>query len=137
MAVVAFDTHAYIKKLKAAGVPEEQAEVHAETIAQLIEGELATKRDIEELRQTMKRDIEEFRQDTKRDIEALRLATQRDIEELRQTTKQAIEGLRRDMKELEITLRRDMADTKADMLKWTAGLLVAQAGFIIAAVKLL
>lgn len=55
MGAVAFDTHAYVKKLKAAGVPEEQAEVHAETIAHLIEGELATKRDIEELRQATKR----------------------------------------------------------------------------------
>jgi hypothetical protein len=84
MATIPFDTYAFVKKLKSTGLPEEQAEVHAETLSQLIEGELATKRDL---------------------------------------------------KELEVTLRRDIADIKADMLKWIAGLLVAQAGFIIAAIK--
>ena len=30
---IAFDTYAYVKKLKAVGVPEEQAEVQAQAIA--------------------------------------------------------------------------------------------------------
>jgi hypothetical protein len=37
MAPLAFDTLAYAKKLKQAGVPEPQAEVQAEALAELVE----------------------------------------------------------------------------------------------------
>lgn len=45
-----FDTLAYAKKLKAAGFTDQQAEVQAETMAELIDQNLATKADIELLR---------------------------------------------------------------------------------------
>jgi hypothetical protein len=53
---VIFDTLQYANKLKAAGVPEKQAEVHAEAMAELIDNRLATKQDLKELelRMTMK-----------------------------------------------------------------------------------
>ncbi|HAT50081.1 MAG: DUF1640 domain-containing protein [Nitrospirae bacterium] len=51
---IAFDTLAYAKRLKAAGVPESQAEVHAEAMAELVEDRLATKLDIENVRRDMK-----------------------------------------------------------------------------------
>lgn len=44
-----FDTLQYAKKLKAAGVPEKQAEVHAEAMAELVDNKLATKQDLKEL----------------------------------------------------------------------------------------
>jgi hypothetical protein len=47
MSVITFDTHAYIKRLKAVGVPEEQAEVQAQAIADLVNDRLVTKEDIE------------------------------------------------------------------------------------------
>jgi hypothetical protein len=43
MATVAFDTHAYIKKLKSVGVSEEQAEVQAEALSNAFGEELVTK----------------------------------------------------------------------------------------------
>ncbi|MCD6294907.1 MAG: DUF1640 domain-containing protein [Deltaproteobacteria bacterium] len=54
MVTITFDTHAYIKKLKAVGVTEEQAEVQAETLAGLISDQLPTKQDIELLCRDMK-----------------------------------------------------------------------------------
>ncbi len=54
MATLAFDTLAYSKKLKAAGVPEKQAEVQAEAFAEIIEERLATKQDIMMLQRDMK-----------------------------------------------------------------------------------
>lgn len=45
MSVAIFDTHAYIKKMKAVGFTEEQAEVQAETVADLINERLVTKAD--------------------------------------------------------------------------------------------
>jgi len=47
MATAIFDTLAYAKKLKDAGVPENQAEIHAEAIAGLIDEQLATKTDLQ------------------------------------------------------------------------------------------
>jgi len=46
---IAFDTLAYANKLKQAGVPDRQAEVQAEAMAELVEERLATKRDLSEL----------------------------------------------------------------------------------------
>ena len=51
---IAFDSLAYVKKLKAVGVPEEQAEVQAEAFAEIIEERLATKQDILSLKRDMK-----------------------------------------------------------------------------------
>jgi hypothetical protein len=46
---IAFDTLAFTKKMKSAGFSEQQAEAQAEAIAELVEGQLATKRDLKEL----------------------------------------------------------------------------------------
>ena len=43
MTTLTFDTHTYVKKLKAAGVSEEQAEVQAEVLTELISDQLITK----------------------------------------------------------------------------------------------
>lgn len=40
---VAFDTLAYANKLKAAGVPEKEAEIHAEALAAVVDERLVTK----------------------------------------------------------------------------------------------
>ena len=54
MSALALDTHAYIKKLEAAGFTEQQAEVLAETQADLLTNQLATKSDIETVQRDMK-----------------------------------------------------------------------------------
>ena len=58
MANLAFDTHKYVKRLTAVGMPEKQAEVIAYEQRSLIEDQLATKHDIAEV----KRDIKESEQ---------------------------------------------------------------------------
>ncbi|MBI3247530.1 MAG: DUF1640 domain-containing protein [Deltaproteobacteria bacterium] len=47
MSTITFDTYAYVKKLKAVGVSEEQAEVQAQAIADLVNDRLVTKEDLE------------------------------------------------------------------------------------------
>ncbi|MDP4027593.1 MAG: hypothetical protein Q8P42_01290 [Gallionella sp.] len=47
MSAAIFDTHAYIKKMKAVGFTEEQAEVQAEAVADLINERLVTKDDLD------------------------------------------------------------------------------------------
>ncbi len=57
---IAFDTLAYAKKLKEAGVPERQAEVQAEAMAELVEERLATKQDLKEIEVSLKYEIKEM-----------------------------------------------------------------------------
>jgi transposase len=47
MSTAIFDTHAYIKRMRAVGFTEEQAEVQAETVADLINERLVTKADLD------------------------------------------------------------------------------------------
>ena len=94
---ITFDTLAYVKKLKAAGVPEKQAEVQAETFAERIEDRIATKHDI----LLLKQDLKEFELSMKQE------------------------------------LKLGLADTKAEIIKWVAGMLVAQAAIVATLVKLL
>ena len=65
---ITFDTLVYAKKLKQAGVPEEQAEVHAEALAVIIDEKLATKRDLKELEISLKRDMKELELRLKHDL---------------------------------------------------------------------
>jgi len=53
MSSAIFDTLAYAKKLKAAGFTEQQAEVQAEAIFEIIDEKLATKRDLRELEERL------------------------------------------------------------------------------------
>jgi len=55
--VIAFDTLAYAKKLKAVGFTEEQAEVQAEALAEMVNETLTTKRDFKELEMRLKHDL--------------------------------------------------------------------------------
>ncbi len=61
---VMFDTLAYANRLKAAGadpkIAEVQAEANAEMIASLVEGTLATKQDIADLRADLRQEIAEL-----------------------------------------------------------------------------
>lgn len=57
MTTSAFDTHAFVKKLKAVGFTEEQAEVFAIEQTRLIEDKLATKNDLIELEANLRRDM--------------------------------------------------------------------------------
>ena len=54
----AFDSLGYMQRLERAGVPRQQAEAQAEALRDVIEGQLATKRDILELERKL-REMEE------------------------------------------------------------------------------
>ncbi len=98
---MAFDTLTYAKKLQEAGVPVEQAEAHAGALKELVEGNLATKQDIEAVRL----EIEQVRHE----IEQVR----HEIELMRRELKQDIELVRHDME----LMRRDI-------MIWLGGLII-------------
>ena len=53
----AFDTLSYAKKLKSAGFTEQQAEIQAEALSEIIEERLTTKQDLHELELRLKHDL--------------------------------------------------------------------------------
>jgi predicted phage-related endonuclease len=116
---IAFDTHVYVKKLKAAGFTEEQAEILASTQADLIDERLATKQDLKESETALKRDIKELEVSLKRDMKELETA------------------LKRDIKELEVRLESKIVEQKSETIKWVAGMLIGQALLIIGMLKFL
>jgi len=70
MAITAtiFDTLAYAKKLKAAGFTDDQAEIQAQTLVEIIEERLATKQDLKELELRLKQYLKELELRLKLDL---------------------------------------------------------------------
>ena len=68
MATIVFDTHAFVKELADAGMPEKQAEVLARSQATLINETLATKQDLKELEDRLRRDLKELELRLKHDL---------------------------------------------------------------------
>ncbi len=148
---IAFDTHRFVKRLTESGFTEQQAETLAEEQVALLNTNLATKVDIETLRQETRADIAEvnagveaLRQETRANIaevnagvEALRQETRADIETLRQETRAKIAEVNAGMEALRQETRAAIEAVKADLLKWMFGALIAQGGLIVALVKLL
>ncbi len=75
---VAFDTLTYAKKLRDAGFTQEQAEVQAHALADIVEERLATKQDIA----TLHRDIKELETSLRHDIKELETSLQRDMKDM-------------------------------------------------------
>ena len=130
MVAMTFDTHAFVKELTKAGMPEEQAEVLARSQATLIDEKLATKQDLKELELRLKRDMKELEANLTRDMQELK----RDMKELEA-------NLKRDMKELEMRLTRDMQEMelrlKHDLTVRLGSMMVVAIGVVAALVKLL
>ena len=68
MGTIVFDTHAFVKDLAEAGMPEKQAEVLARSQATLINETLATKQDLKELEARLRRDMKELELRLKHDL---------------------------------------------------------------------
>ena len=82
MAAIMFDTHAFVKELTQAGMPEQQAEVLARSQTTLIDEKLATKEDLKKQELATKRDLKELEQAMKTDLKELEQAMKTDLKEL-------------------------------------------------------
>ena len=160
---VAFDTLKLARKLEAAGFEHKQAADTAEALAEaMTTAEIATKADIREAQAATKADITEVKADireaqaaTKADIAEVKTATMAAIAEVKTALResehrQAAENvaMRAALRESELRLeakleakigevRTEIREGKIDILKWGAGLLLAQAAIIATLVKLL
>jgi hypothetical protein len=71
---VTFDRHAYVARLKDAGVDEKQARAHAEALAAALRDTVATKTDIDLLRSELRTDVANLKTDLARWLFAAVLA---------------------------------------------------------------
>jgi hypothetical protein len=78
-----FDTHAFVKRLTAAGMPEAQAEVLADEQVRLIDDRLATKEDIAKLQAATTVDIAKLQAATKTDLREMELKIDAKIESVK------------------------------------------------------
>ena len=145
---IAFDTHRFVKRLTESGFTEKQAETLAEEHVTLLNANLATKADVEALRQETKAGMDALRQEIKADMDALRQEIKADMDALRQETKAGMEALRQETKAdiarveagmdaLRHETNAAIESVKADLVKWLFGALIAQGGLVVALVKLL
>ena len=68
-----FDALKSVDELQEAGIPEAHAKAQIRILQGVIESDLATKRDLEELRKATAHDLNELRQATKLDLKELEL----------------------------------------------------------------
>ena len=115
LAIIEFDTLSYANELQRAGFTEKQAEVQATTLKRIINSNLSTKQDI----LILQKDIAE----TKGDL-------QKEIAESKADLQKEIAGIKGD-------LQKEIAETKAGIIKWVAGMLLAQSAVVATLVKLL
>jgi hypothetical protein len=81
VSVAVFNTHAFVKRLTAAGMPEAQAEALADELTPLIDERLATKDDLANL--ATKADLADLKTATKADLTDLKNATRADLAEVK------------------------------------------------------
>ena len=79
----AFDSLGYAQRLRGAGIPQDQAEAHAEAAREFIMAELVTRNDIAVLRG----DVDTFRRELEANIESVR----RDLDTVRRDLEAKIE----------------------------------------------
>ena len=95
-----------LEKLKDTGFEQEQAEFLARFLSDVEFRNMATKKDVAEI----KRDIKELDTGLKRDIKELDAGLKRDIKELDIKIETIRSELKRDIKELDTGLRRDIKE---------------------------
>lgn len=118
MATLIFDTHAFVKQLTEAGMPEPQAEVLARTQAALIDERLATKEDLQALELRLSNQI--------RELEA-RLTNQNKELDSRLTNqnRELDARLNHQIREMESRLKYDLTVRLGSMFVVIAGLIIA------------
>ena len=109
MHMAMFDILEYFEQLKATGVPEAQAKLHAELYAKGL-GEALSHRDL------VTRDHLDMRiQEVRTEIQEVRTELHKEIQEV----------------------RTEIQKVRAELIRWMAGLMLAQVGAIVALVKLI
>ena len=141
MATLIFDTHAFVKQLTEAGMPEPQAEVLARTHAALIDERLATKEDLQALELRLSNQIKELDArltSQNKELDARLTNQNKELEaRLGSQIKELDARLNSRVNELDARLREMESRLKYDLTVRLGSMLVVVAGLVIAALKLI
>ena len=145
-----FDTHAHIRALTGAGMPEAQAEAVVRLQVDVLQRHIVTKADAAAIRS----DTADLRSWSESEFAALRTwsegefrAVRSDIANLRSWTEAELASLRSWTEAEFRAVRSDIADlktsvdalktAKVETIKWVAGLNLTTAALVVAAIKIL
>lgn len=112
---LALDTHANIRELVAAGMPENQAETLVNQQVRLLEHNLATKADLRDANAGLRNEIRDTRIALEKQIADTRTSLERQIGDV----------------------RAEVQAAKVDLIKWMVTINIALGALIVAALKLL
>jgi alkanesulfonate monooxygenase SsuD/methylene tetrahydromethanopterin reductase-like flavin-dependent oxidoreductase (luciferase family) len=118
---VAFDTHAFVKRLEAAGMTETQAEALAGAMGDIVLPAIATESHVKELGR-------DLRAETKELGRSLRAETKELEHNLRAETKELGHNLRAEIRDLELRLTTTLTNRMGAMIAGSAALTVAILG---------
>jgi predicted phage-related endonuclease len=133
MSAIAFDTLKFAKRLKEAGFTEQQAEALADAEAEFIEQNLATKRDIADV----KRDIKELEVTLRNEIKQLHVTLRNEIKQLDVTLRSEIKQLDVKIEQIRSDLARDLKDLEYRMTIKLGTLMLVAVAAMATLVKLL
>ncbi|HNF13138.1 MAG TPA: hypothetical protein PK453_05670 [Leptospiraceae bacterium] len=126
--------------LKKVNFTEEQSRELVRFFGKTLEADPASKRDLSETELRLLKEIREL--DVK--LTEIPASSKRDLSETELRLQKEIEGIRLEIKELDIRGReadsriiQTISDSKVEILKWVAGMLIANTGLIVALSKLL
>ncbi len=142
MGMVAFDTLKLYERLRAAGVPDEQAkaqaEAFAEALGEMMAERLATRQDLKDLRAGIDERLQALQAELRLIHERLeQTPTRAEMEKRFGQVEQRFGSLHAEMEKRFGSLQAEMERRFAEQLKWLAGMLIAQAGVIVALIKLI
>ena len=118
-----FDTHRFVKRLVESGLAEATAEVLADEQSRLLTDNLASKNELNTGFIAVRADLEIGLAAVRADLEAGLAAVRADLET-------GLAAVRADFE-------KTLASTEARLMRWMAGLLIAQGGVIVTLISVL
>ena len=120
---ISFDTHRFVKRLVESGLAEETAEVLADEQSRLLTDNLATKNELDTGLAAVRADLEKGLAAVRADLEVGLAGVRADLET-------GLADVRADFE-------KGLAATEARLMRWMAGLLIAQGGVIVTLISVL
>ncbi len=124
MSAVQFDTHKFVRRLRDAGFPENQAEA---LVLAFQEVETLSPRDLVHTEDQFDYKIELVR----KEIKELDVSLRKEIELVRTELKKDIELVGKEVQIARVESQRDIAKAKAELIRWVVGVGILQSSLIV------
>ena len=129
--------------LKKVNFTEEQSRELVRFFGKTLEADSASRRDLSETELRLQKEIAEIRKETegiRLEIQDVRLEIQDvrlEIKNVEMKLSKEIEGTRLEIKNVESRILETVSSSKVEILKWVAGMLIANTGLIVALSRIL